>query len=157
MNQTDGDLIGDLASHPFLSGVSEGVLRRVASIAREERFGEGARVFREGESADAVYLLHEGLVALDLHVPGKGGARLETLRGGDIAGLSWLFAPFRWRLEARVIDPARATVIDAVRLREWMETDAEIGQAIAMRLVGQLYERLSRVRMQRLDLYKAGS
>ncbi|MCK6470918.1 MAG: universal stress protein [Planctomycetes bacterium] len=157
VDEDDTDLVRKLEAHPFLRGVSGEVLRRLATISREETFAQGAVLLREGSEADTVFLLERGLVALELNVPGKGPARLESLRGGDIVGLSWLFPPYRWHLDAKAVEPTTVLAIDARRLREWMKEDAETGQAVTTRLVGQLYERLERVRMQRLDLYKAES
>jgi CRP/FNR family transcriptional regulator, cyclic AMP receptor protein len=157
VDEDDIDLVRKLEAHPFLRGASGEVLRRIASISREESFPQGAVLLREGNDANTVFLLESGLVSLELNVPGKGVLRLETLRGGDIVGLSWLFPPYRWHLDAKAVEPTSALVIDARRLREWMKEDAAIGQAVGTRLVGQLYERLEQVRMQRLDLYKAES
>lgn len=156
-DEDDLALVRRLEVHPFLRGVSGEVLRRLAAIAREERFAQGAFLMREGSEAETLFLVESGLVALEVHVPGKGPVRLESLRGGDIVGLSWLFSPYRWRLDAKAALPTTVLAIDARRLREWMDEDAETGRAVATRLVGQLYERLERVRMQRLDLYKAES
>lgn len=152
----DIDLERKLEAHPFLRGVSGEVLRRIASISRRESFARGAVLLREAGEADTVFLLESGLVALEVNVPGKGPARLESLRSGEIVGLSWFFPPYRWHLDAMAVEPSSVLAIDARRLREWMKEDAEIGQALATRLANQLYERLERVRMQRLDLYGAG-
>lgn len=149
------DLATQLETHPFLRGVSGELLHRLASISRETRLPAGAMLLREGADAETMFLLQSGRVALELAVPGKGTVQLESLQGGDLVGLSWLFPPYRWRFEARVVEPVVALAIDARKLRAWMTEDAALGQIVAMRLVSQLYERLVRVRTQRLDLYKA--
>lgn len=154
-DEVEADLATKLESHPFLRGGSGDVLRRIASITREEKYAAGARLLREGADADTMFLLQSGHVALELDVPGKGPVQLESLRGGDLVGLSWLFPPYRWHFDARVVEPVVALAIDASKLRTWMTEDAAIGQVVAMRLVRQLYERLERVRLQRFDLYKA--
>lgn len=149
------DLATQLEAHPFLRGVSGDLLRRLASISRETRLAAGAMLLRAGADADTVFLLKSGRIALELAVPGKRTVQLESLRGGDLVGLSWLFPPYRWRFDARVVEPVVALAIDARQLRAWMTEDGGLGQIVAMRLVSQLFERLERVRMQRLDLYKA--
>ncbi|HEY0839479.1 MAG TPA: universal stress protein, partial [Vulgatibacter sp.] len=151
----DIDLERKLEAHPFLRGVTGELLRRIASISRQEDFAQGAVLLREAGEADTVFLLETGLVALELNVPGKGPARLESLRSGDIVGLSWFFPPYRWHLDAIAVEPTSVLAIDARRLRVWMKEDVELGQALVTRFARQLYERLERVRMQRLDLYKA--
>lgn len=153
--QLAADIVKKLEAHPFLRGASVEVLRRLASITREVAFDRGAVLLAEGDDANTLFLLESGLVALEISVPGKGVTRVESLRGGDIVGLSWFLPPYRWQLDGKAVEPTRALAIDARLLREWMGADAEIGRAIAMRLVGQLYERLEHVRLQRLDLYRA--
>lgn len=148
------ELARKLEAHPLLRGAPGEVLRRIAAISREESFAPGTVLLREGAEADTLFLLSSGFVVLELNVPGTGEVRLESLRDGDIIGFSWLVHPYRWHLDARVIEPSSILAIDAPRLREWMEEDAEVGQAVAMRLVSQLYERLERLRMQQLDLYR---
>lgn len=154
-DEDEVNLVRKLEAHPFLRGASGEVLRRLASITREVAFDRGAVLLKEGDDASTLFLLESGLVALELNVPAKGAVRVESLRAGDIVGLSWLFPPYRWHLDGKAVKPILALAIDARPLREWMSEDTEIGQAIATRLVGQLYDRLERVRMQRLDLYKA--
>lgn len=144
-----------LEAHPFLRGASAELLRRLAPITREMRFDRGAALLEEGDDASTLFLLERGHVTLELAVPGKGTTLFESLRAGDIVGLSWLFPPYRWQFDGKAVEPTRVLAIDARRLGEWMKEDAEIGQALALRLLRQVYERLERVRMQRLDLYKA--
>ena len=155
VDEDEANLVRKLDAHPFLRGVSGEVLRRLATISREETFAQGTVLLREGAEANTVFLLQSGLVALEINVPGQGPARLESVRGGDIVGLSWLFPPYRWHLDAKAIEPTAVLAIDACRLRAWMNEDAELGHAMSTRLVRQLYERLERVRLQRLDIYKA--
>jgi len=110
-------------------------------------------VLREGEEASVVYLLTGGNIALEVEVPGRGTIPVESLHGGDILGLSWLFAPYRWQLDARAVERSTAIAVDASRLRAALDADPALGYAIVRRLAGKLYDRLERVRLQRLDVY----
>jgi CRP/FNR family transcriptional regulator, cyclic AMP receptor protein len=141
--------------HPFLHDLDEPSRKVVASAAREVTFTPGAFLLREGEPAGELFLLHSGRVALELHAPGKPPAIMETLGGGDILGLSWLFPPRRWQLDARAVEPTGALAVDAARLRAEMDRDHDLGHAVARQLLVHLYDRLVRVRLQRLDLYRA--
>ena len=82
---------------------------------------------------------------------------METLRGGDVLGFSWMFEQGRWTLDARAVEPTELFALDGVCVKEQMQADPALGLAIAMQLNHQLYLRLERVRMQRLDLYRTGS
>jgi hypothetical protein len=73
----------------------------------------------------------------------------------DALGLSWLIPPYRSHLDARAVEPVVALGFDGTCLRGKMEGDHELGFALAKRLFEKAYRRLERVRLQRLDVYKA--
>jgi CRP-like cAMP-binding protein len=144
-----------LDQHPFLRGLSPEQVSTIARGTRELSFKAGALLLREGGQADTLYLLRSGRVVLELNAPGKGPTQLETLKAGDILGLSWLFPPYRWHLDARAVEPVDAFAIDASLLRGPSPEHPVLEPALAMRLLRHLYDRLERVRLQRLDVYKA--
>jgi CRP/FNR family transcriptional regulator, cyclic AMP receptor protein len=146
-----------IEEHPFLRGLSPEQVKAITCGVSEVSFPAGTLLLREGEEARTLYLLRTGRVALELNVPGQGPLRLEMLKAGDILGLSWLFPPYRWHLDARAVEPVEAFALDAACLRGPSPEHPVLEPALAMRLLRQLYERLERVRMQRLDLYKVGS
>lgn len=150
-------LLPPLEQHPFLLGLSPEQVSAIACHASERSFPAGALLLREGEPAGTLYLLRSGRVALEQHVPGRGATQLETLRAGDILGLSWLFPPYRWHLDARAVEPVEAFALDASCMRGPTPEQPVLEPALAMRLLRHLYERLERVRLQRLDVYRAGA
>lgn len=143
-----------LEQHPFLRGLPSEQLSAIACNTRELSFPAGALLLREGEPADTLYLLRSGRVVLELNVPGRGPTLLETLKAGDILGLSWLFPPYRWHLDARAVEPVDVFALDASCMRGPSPDHPVLEPALAMRLLRHLYERLERVRLQRLDVYK---
>ncbi|WP_224246303.1 cyclic nucleotide-binding domain-containing protein [Hyalangium gracile] len=146
-----------LEQHPFLSGLSPEQVSLVARRSHAVSFPARALLLREGEQANTLYLLRSGRVVLEQNVPGRGPTLLETLKGGDILGLSWLFPPYRWHLDARAVEPVEAFAIDASCLRGPTPEHPVLEPVLAMRLLRHLYDRLERVRLQRLDVYKAGA
>jgi CRP-like cAMP-binding protein len=146
-----------LEQHPFLRGLSPEQVSAIACNTREQSFPAGALLLHEGERANTLYLLRSGRVVLEQNVPGKGPTQLETLKAGDILGLSWLFPPYLWHLDARAVEPVDAFALDASCMRGPSPEHPVLEPALAMRLLRQLYDRLERVRLQRLDVYKAGA
>jgi CRP-like cAMP-binding protein len=127
----------------------------IVSCAANRRFGPGDFLFREGAPADRFFLVRRGRVALESHVPGRGPLQMESLGPGDLAGLSWVLAPFRYHLDARATEPTVALAFDAACLRGKMEADPHLGFALSKRLLAESIKRLERVRLQRLDVYGA--
>jgi CRP-like cAMP-binding protein len=144
-----------LREHHFLEGLSPEQIQFLVGCAKNVRFHAGQWMFREGETADELFLLRQGTVGLEVHVPGKGAVVMETLGPGDIVGFSWLFPPHRTHLDGRARDEVVALSFDGECLRRKMEEDPVLGYGLTKRLLQQVYKRLERVRMQRLDIYLA--
>lgn len=157
MAEADNDVsVGLLAAQPLLAKVSSTTLHKLQGISRVLCFDTDAYLFREGSVADRLFLLVDGHVVLETHAAGRPVSCLESLLAGDICGLSWLFPPFRWHLDARAAEPTRVVALDGKQLRAWIEADPDVERALLQPLVRCLYQRLERVRMQRLDVYRGG-
>ena len=142
-----------VCEHSFLAGLDESFCDLVCGCAKNVRFGAGDYLLHEGEAADAFYLIREGRVALEVHVPGQAGITFLTLGPGDIAGVSWLVPPYRWTYDARAIEPVRAISLDAKCLRRKCEEDHDLGYHVMMRFVPILVDRLHATQLQILDVY----
>ena len=66
---------------------------RLLKVAREVSIPEGTRLFHEGGHADRFWIIRTGTVELDMRVPGRRAAVIESLGHNDLVGWSWLFAP----------------------------------------------------------------
>lgn len=150
------DLERLLREHRFLEGLAPEQIRFLVSCVSNRRFPAGEFLMREGEVADRFYLLRHGHVALEIHVPGTGPVVMETVGPGDILGVSWLDPPYRTQLDARAREDVVALSFDGACLRGKMDADHDLGYVISRRLLERICDRLERVRLQRLDVYKAG-
>lgn len=149
------DIAQVLKDHPFTAGLRPEQLAIVAGCARNVGLPAGRYAFREGEPASTFYALRDGAVALELHAPGKGGVVVQTLHAGDVLGWSWLFPPYRWTFDARVVEPVRAVAFDGACLRGKAEADHELGYELMKRVARVFTDRLAATRVQLLDLYGA--
>lgn len=144
-----------LAAQPFTRDLAPEHRGFLAAHGRHTHLAAGEFVMREGGDANTLYLLERGRVSLEVHVPGRGVVQIESLGEGDVLGLSWLVPPYRWHLDARVVEPAEALAFNAVAIRDRLETDPAFGAALLRRLVVLLVQRLERARLARLDIYHA--
>lgn len=126
---------------------------RLMRLAREVSFGAGTRLFEEGRRADRFWIVRTGSVSLDLHVPGRRAAVIESLGHGELVGASWHFPPHVWQLGAEATTPVRAYEFDAEAVRVACERDAEFGRAVAVWVGRVVSHRLHAARIRLLDLY----
>ncbi|MGW6958170.1 cyclic nucleotide-binding domain-containing protein [Streptomyces chartreusis] len=126
---------------------------RLLRTAREVSFPMGARLFEEGGQADRFWIIRTGTVDLDMRVPGRPAAVIESLGHNELLGWSWLYPPHVWHLGAEAASPLRAYEFDAGAVRALCQADPEFGRSIA-RWVGEVVaDRLQAARVRLLDLY----
>ncbi|MEV4916128.1 cyclic nucleotide-binding domain-containing protein [Streptomyces tirandamycinicus] len=126
---------------------------RLMRSAREVSFPQGTRLFEEGGRADRFWIIRTGSVDLDMCVPGRRAAVIETLRHNELVGWSWLYAPHAWHLGAEATSPVRAYEFDAVAIRSMCQDDPALGTSVAEWVGGVLAHRLRATRTRLLDLY----
>lgn len=142
-----------LAEHNFFKGMEPADLAYIASCAHNETFEPGQTIFREGQPANAFYIIRQGDVALMLRDSSRGALTIQTLHEGDVLGWSWLFPPYQWRFESRANTLTRVTTFDGECLRNKCEQTPKMGYELMKRFAGALIERFMQTRMQLIDVY----
>jgi CRP-like cAMP-binding protein len=150
--RTSADLLRDA---PALQALTAAHRDTIAGCARNRVAAPGEEVMREGDPADAFYIVREGTVAIVTHVPGRGELTLETLAPGDVLGWSWLVPPYRNSFGARALGTAHLLALDAACLRGKCDADPALGYDLLKLLAGVFTERLRDSRLRLLDLYGA--
>lgn len=144
-----------IAEYEFFRGLSEEDLRLLAGCGRNAVFQAGECLMREGEEANTFYLLRDGLVALEVHVPGRKPVSLQTLGPGEVAGWSWLFPPYRVQYTVRALRRVRAVAFDGRCLRQKCDADPRLGYELMKRTASVMLQRLQATRLQLLDVYSS--
>src|SRR4030095_17262717 len=90
-------------AHPFTAAFRPEHRARLAAMAKEARFEPRQVIFREGDDYSVLYLLVEGMVALELEVPDHV-LRVQTLYGGDVFDWSALLPHAGQHFQARALD-----------------------------------------------------
>ena len=143
------DSIFPLRESELFSGLSSRDLSTIANMCEEARFGEGALVFAQGHSAAWLYIVTEGLIALQtsVRVPHATQPRRTTVAlcgRGEIIGWSAMVEPFRYVLSASAWDDSRLIAIDAQLLRRSLKRDPLIG----FEVMQSLFHVMSRMTLQ---------
>ncbi|MFE6281559.1 cyclic nucleotide-binding domain-containing protein [Streptomyces sp. NPDC057877] len=127
--------------------------QRLMRVAREVSFPQGAQLFQEGGRADRFWIIRTGTVELDMHVPGRRAAVIESLGHNELIGWSWLFSPHVWHLSAVTTSPVRAYEFDASAVRAMCADDPAMGNSVSQWVGNVLAHRLHSARTRLLDLY----
>jgi CRP-like cAMP-binding protein len=96
-----------LATVPLLDGIEAGELNELARVMRQREVPAGKVLWREGEEASAMLLIVEGLVSVELHLPGDRTVELSTVGPGEMLGELPMLDAGRHSATARVVEPAR--------------------------------------------------
>lgn len=142
-----------IAEHPFFEGLEDNYMSLVVGCASNVRFKPDAYIFKEGDEANAFWLIREGKVALEIFAPQRKPIIVETLEHGDILGWSWLFPPFLWKFHAHALHDTRAIAIDGKCLRTKCEQNHDLGYEFLKRFSQIMELRLAAALLQLTDLY----
>lgn len=126
---------------------------QLMALACEVEFSAGRRLFEEKGTADRFWIIRDGDVALELHVPGRPAAVIETLGQGSLLGWSWLFPPRHWRMSAEALTDVRAYEFDAAAVRRLCGENPEFGYVFVLACAEVIGHRLEDARTRLLDLY----
>jgi CRP-like cAMP-binding protein len=145
-----------IEEHPFLAGLDDSARQQLAAIGHRVHYLADASLFAEGGPADRFWLIQEGRVRLDLHLPGTGAgtAVIETIGPGDVLGWSWLFPPYQWQFGAAAAEPTLALEFPADDVRRLCDTDTALGYELMQRFMRVVVNRLQATRVRLLDLYR---
>ncbi len=148
--RTIDDLLVDV---PAFEDMDAEHLELIAGCATNRGFAAGEYLAREGDRAEAFYVIRHGSVALETFVPQGGSLVIETLHEHDLVGWSWLFAPFRTEFDIRAVGVTRTIAFDGACLRGKLEDDPVLGYALMKRFAQVIIERLQATRLRLIDVY----
>lgn len=145
-----------LRDHPFTKGLTSAQLSLLTGCASNVVFKAGQFLFREGDDANSFYLIREGKVIIETHVPHEGTIAIQTREAGEVTGWSWMIPPFRWHFDARAVELTKAIALDGKCLRGKCEEDHDLGYELMKRFSIQIAQRLEATRLQLMDVYGSG-
>jgi CRP-like cAMP-binding protein len=150
--RTGTELEQSIADHPFFSGMSAERLPEVVGDAREVLFQPGEVIFCENDPASRFFLIKEGEVALESHVPGDGPLFVETIGPRDVLGWLWLVAPYLWQFIARAVKRTKVIALNGAHLLGVCERDPAFGYDLMKRITRIILSRLQTTRRRLLEV-----
>ncbi|MEO8921257.1 MAG: Crp/Fnr family transcriptional regulator [Caldimonas sp.] len=146
------ELLLRLDTHPFLADFRPEHKARLMALGSTMHFEADEVIFREGDDYSVFYLLAEGMVALELEVPGHL-LRVQTVYAGEVFDWSSLLPHAPKHFQARALDAVTALAFEGESLRASFQSDPEFGLAFVLRLLGVVSGRLRATRLQLADMY----
>jgi CRP/FNR family transcriptional activator FtrB len=115
----------------------------------------GETIFKQGDEANYLYVLIEGLVDLSV----KTGEKFDFLtskieKEGAAFGIPSLIEPFHYNVTATCLKPSKILVINAGRVKMEIEKDPKIGLEIMKKLVSIYFNRINELRSGVSNLLK---
>ena len=144
----------NIAEHSFLKGLPPGYLDILTPCAQPIEFHPGEVIFREGDIADRFYLIAEGKVVLESHLPPNGHLVVQSLGPDEVLGWSWLFPPYVWHFQARALEKTRAVRFNGAHLLVACERNHEFGYDLMKRLAQVLIRRLQAAQQQFVTMHR---
>ena len=145
-----------LCRFSLFAGLDSSVYQELAVASRETTLKTGESLFKEGDRADALYLVLEGRIDLKINLD-KDGVRhqdIATVTNGHMMGWSALVEPYIYTLSAIAVADCKLVSLDASAVREMMEQNHEVGYTIMKRLAQAIGARLTNLRVQFASISK---
>jgi CRP/FNR family cyclic AMP-dependent transcriptional regulator len=145
-----------LGAQPFLRGMADDHLAKLATLCQHIAIPPRQRLFEEGTRADRFWLIDAGQVTIDTTVPGQGRLIIASLGRGDMIGVTWLLPPYQWRFGAVTAQPMQAYEFDAPAVRAACDEDPSLGYELGRRVSGVLVRRLEAIHRRLLETSARG-
>lgn len=143
-----------LRQNPWFQPLEPVHFQKLVDIAVEKNWSEGEIIFREGDQHDYLYLIVEGQIALEKHIPNQGQITILTLGKDELFGWSGVMPVIGTRTTgARAVRPTSAIGFDSKALRAACKADHDLGYHVFRRLTNVIAGRLSATRLQLLNMY----
>jgi CRP-like cAMP-binding protein len=144
-----------LHSISFFEGMSEEHIELISGCGSFRDFKEGEFLLKEGDKAGNFYFIREGEASVETYFPGQGSKTMMNVKPGEIAGYSWLFAPYRISFDVRAVTDIKAIEMAGVCLRGKSEADYELGYYLMDRMSQVVLKHLQATRRQLVNVYES--
>jgi CRP/FNR family cyclic AMP-dependent transcriptional regulator len=147
-----------LCSLPIFSDLSDAHVGVISGISTFRAMRDDEEIFHEGDARDFLYIVLEGRVALEMHIPTRGRMRILTVEPQQVLGWSSVSdaAPKR-TMTARAVCAGKLLAIDSAQLHKACDADPLLGYVVMRHVVNVVAGRLLATRLQLLDMFSQPS
>lgn len=131
-------------------GLSDEQLSTVEKLCHEKMFAEGDVLFKEGDPANHLFLVANGIIDLSFTLPGRvrtPATTIVSVPSGRAFGWSSLMPPYRYRLTAHCTsENCTVLSLDREPLRQLFESNMQLGYRVIVNVATLLSNRFSRLK-----------
>jgi CRP/FNR family transcriptional regulator, cyclic AMP receptor protein len=129
-----------LRSVPLFASLDDNAARQLRDLLTTRTVGRGARLFKAGDTGDAMYLLERGRVRISIHSKDGDEVILADLAQGDFFGEMALIDGRNRSADARVIEDAQFAVLSRDAFLAFVRSNPDL----ALEMLSALSDRLRR-------------
>lgn len=143
-----------LKQYKIFSVLSPDQLRHIAEFAEKVSHDCGDILFYEGDRADSLYVLMEGLIELyytvdvEYHPELYKELKFREIQPGELFSISAMIEPYVLTASARAVEPSRMIKIQSAQLLEWCEENYDLANAMMRQVASAAITRLQATREQ---------
>lgn len=132
-------------------GLDLNVMAKIADICSEEQYGDGTVLFREGEDADHLYIMEEGITDLSID---KDTFIYSITERSEIFGWSSLVESAKYTATATCTTNVKVLRIPTTGLHRIFDQHPEVSSVVFKRLAGIFNKRLTKTYRKFLEALK---
>ena len=133
------------------AALTDAELEKIASLAVEKEYEAGTTIFQEGDSANELFVLQEGKVAVQMTLPVSSAqmsrrVTVDIITGNEVLGWSAIVEPYVYTLTAVCLQKAKVLAINGIKLRPLLQDNLNIGYEVLRGLIKVVASRLDDTR-----------
>lgn len=157
MDATKQEVHDALLSLDLTEGMPALAIEQLTQIAQIQSYPVGRVLFYESAHHSRIHILCDGLVTMEMRVPGHGVRKILTLGRGELLAWSSLLADGVMTTSAVATQETKAVEFLTDELKSLCEQNHELGYYVMRQVAVSLARRLLATRLQLLDLFRDGS
>jgi len=136
----------------IFSGLNKKEKDKVLALGNKETISPNSTIFSEGESAEKLYIMEQGRVAIKALLKEGRWVPVCAVTPGDVFGWSCLVPPYRFTASAVVLEETVVTSFLASDLRKLFVEEPGIGYYMMQNTAQLVTSRLKNVRIELLGI-----
>ena len=136
-----------LREYHIFEPLGDAELDNIANISRTKEYEAGATIFTEKSSADELFVLESGKIALQMQLPFSQPqlskkVTVDIVTPREVFGWSVLVSPYRYTLTAVCLEPTKVLATDGIKLRALIQNNHRMGYEVLSQLIKVVASRL---------------